>query len=448
MPVVCATDFSEMSDAACAVAAEMARKSRTALLVVHAVPQTGMPGDELSGQVLAAARQQLARRVDDLRKGGLDVTERLEVGAADEIVSTIAGEVDASMIVLAATARSGTRWSLGSTADRIASTVNVPVLIVREGFPVREWLSGSRALHVTVATDLSPISDHAIEWAAGLGTYGPCTYTIAHLSWSPETYHDLGVEGPMQLDHSHPAVDHAVRSALEVTAARLRRSGSTEVVVDSSFRKPAETLNRIAEDKGADLLIVGHHPGRNWRVWEGSVARAVMRSSAMTVACVPDRDVAHPRPVPHIRRVVAATDLSHAGNSAVAYALSVVERGGHLTVVHVLEDEHLDAAARKRISDGLSVLTISPDVVARELTVSVEIMESEERAGAICDFADQDGADLICIASGGRSRLPHVLFGSVAQEVLLLSRKPVLVVPSMLSMSSAEAGDAPPGNER
>jgi nucleotide-binding universal stress UspA family protein len=409
----------------------MARTLKSQLVLVHAVTPTSLPGEEVSAHVLAAARHDLAHRAADLRKTGTDVTERLEVGPADGVVSGIAGEADASMIVLAATTRSGTRWLLGSTADRIASIVNVPVLIVREGFPVREWLTGSHSLRVTLATDLSPISDNAIEWASKLSTYGPCSFTIAHLSWPPETYRRLGVEGPMALDHTHPAVDQAVRNELESTAARLRKAGPTEIVVDSSFRKPAETLNRIAENKAAGLLVVGHHPGRNWRVWEGSVARAVMRSAAMTVACIPDSDIPQPRSLPLIHRVVAATDLSHAGNSAVAYALSIVERGGHVTVLHVLEDKHPDAVARKRIVDGLTVLTISPDVTQREFTVGVELLETEERAAAICDFADRDKADLICIASGGRSRLPRILFGSVAQEVLLLSRKPVLVVPSV-----------------
>jgi nucleotide-binding universal stress UspA family protein len=359
------------------------------------------------------------------------VIERVELGPADEVVTAIAGEVDALMIVMAATSRAATRWLLGSTADRVAATVEVPVLLIREGFPVREWLQGSHSLRVTIATDLSPISDNAVEFGSKLSTYGPCTFTVAHLSFPPETYRRLGVEGPMALDHTHPAVDKAVRNDLESTAARLRKSGPAEIVVDSSFRKPAEALNRIAEGKAADLLIVGHHPARNWRVWEGSIARRLMSSASMSVACVPDTDIPQARSLPRIHRVVAATDLSHAGNSAVAYALSIVERRGHVTVLHVLENEHPDAAARKRIIDGLTVLTISPDVTQREFTVGVELLESDERAAAICDFADRDKADLICISSGGRSRLPRVLFGSVAQEVLLLSRKPVLVVPSV-----------------
>ena len=433
MTIVCGVDFSPLSDNACVVAAGLARKRETTLVMVHAVAPPVRPADdEVSGQVLAAARRDLAARASGLRAEGTDVIERVEVGPADEVVSAVAAETDASMIVLAATSRAAARWLLGSTADRIASTVEMPVLLVREGFPVRQWLSGSHSLRVTLATDLSPISDNAVEWASALSAFGPCQFTIAHLSWPPETYRRLGVEGPMALDHTHPAVDRAIRNDLESTAARLRKSGPAEIVVDSSFRQPAEVLNRIAEGKAADLLIVGHRPDRNWRVWEGSIARAVMRSAAMSVACVPDTDIPQPRPLPLIHRVIAATDLSHAGNSAVAYALSLVERGGHVTVLHVLENRLLDAAARKRIVDALTVLTISPEVTQREFSIGVELVESDERAAAICDFADRDKADLICIASGGRSRLPRVLFGSVAQEVLLLSRKPVLVVPSIL----------------
>jgi nucleotide-binding universal stress UspA family protein len=57
------------------------------------------------------------------------------------------------------------------------------------------------------------------------------------------------------------------------------------------------------------------------------------------------------------------------------------------------------------------------------------IVESGQPAAAIARIAESDGADIICIASQGRSRLPRILLGAVAQELLLSSRIPLLVVP-------------------
>ncbi|HJT18168.1 MAG TPA: universal stress protein, partial [Thermoanaerobaculia bacterium] len=59
----------------------------------------------------------------------------------------------------------------------------------------------------------------------------------------------------------------------------------------------------------------------------------------------------------------------------------------------------------------------------------VEMIESERPAKAIAGFADRQSADIVCIAGRGRSRLPRLMLGSVAQELLLLSQRAVLVVP-------------------
>lgn len=421
MTIVCGTDFSPASDAAGAAAAELARKERARLVLVHAVA---------SPDELPAARASLAQRAAGLRELGIEVAEHVDAGSSDEVIIAAAAAERATIIVLAATSRTETRPFLGHTADRIAAAVEVPVLVVRNGFPMREWIAGSRPLRITVATDLSPVSDQAIAWVSQLRRFGPCTLTLAHLPWPPEIFQRMDVESPMALDHTHPVVDEVIRRDLASAAAMLRDAGLTEVVVQPSSDAPAQALNRIAEERGADLLVVGHRPLRAWRLWEGSVARAVMRSAAMSVACIPDTDAVSARPMPRIQRVIAATDLSQAGNSAVLYAMSLVERGGEVTVVHVLEDAEIDPAARSRIADGLAALYVGPQLTERNVQVRVELLESEERAAAICDAADEHHADLICIASGGRSRLPRILLGSVAQEVLLLSRRPVLLVPA------------------
>lgn len=419
MTIVCGTDFSAASDAACTAAAELARKERGKLILVHAVA---------SPDELPAARASLAQRAASLREWGIEVAEHVDTGSSDEVVAAAAVAERAAIIVLAATSRTETRLFLGHVADRIAASVEVPVLVVREGFPVREWIAGSRPLRITVATDLSPISDQAVAWASQLRRFGPCTLTVAHLPWPPETFERMDVESPLALDRTHPIVDEVIRRHLASAAAILGEAGPTDIVVQPSSDEPATTLNRIAEDRGTDLLVVGHRPVRVWRVWEGSVARTVMRSAAMSVACIPDTDAVRSRPMPRIRRVIAATDLSQAGNSAVLYALSVVERGGEVTVVHVLEEAEIDPAVRTKIAGGLSALWIGPQLTERNVQVRVELVENAERAAAICDAADERDADLICIASGGRSRLPRILLGSVAQEVLLLSRRPVLLV--------------------
>jgi len=56
---------------------------------------------------------------------------------------------------------------------------------------------------------------------------------------------------------------------------------------------------------------------------------------------------------------------------------------------------------------------------------------SELTLAAIVDTAVRLGADLIMMATHGRSGLSHLFLGSVAERVLRGARCPVLTVPAM-----------------
>jgi universal stress protein A len=56
------------------------------------------------------------------------------------------------------------------------------------------------------------------------------------------------------------------------------------------------------------------------------------------------------------------------------------------------------------------------------------IVADRPRAGHILELLDKLGCDLIVMGTHGRSWLKHLLFGSVAEEVVRLARCPVMVV--------------------
>ena len=57
------------------------------------------------------------------------------------------------------------------------------------------------------------------------------------------------------------------------------------------------------------------------------------------------------------------------------------------------------------------------------------VHEGDDVPQAILDEAERGAADLILMASRGEGLLAGLLFGSVAQEVLRRTRKPLLLVP-------------------
>jgi nucleotide-binding universal stress UspA family protein len=172
------------------------------------------------------------------------------------------------------------------------------------------------------------------------------------------------------------------------------------------------------------------------RFWLGSVSRGILHHAATNVACVPASAVDEPTPgqIPIFKRVLVPTDFSKLGNQAIPFAYSTLYRGGVVSLVHVVEPKRIkseaDEAQRRRISqleERLRAL-IPSEAAARWLVTKVEVVESHRPATAICQAAERFGADLICLGSHGRSGLSKAVLGSVAQDVIARSRRPVLVV--------------------
>jgi nucleotide-binding universal stress UspA family protein len=125
-PVMAATDFSELSDAAAAVARDLARELGTTLHLVHVVPPVTDP--VFAASCLAKAAERLGPR------GSLE-TALLSGHAAPELVR-YARERDMGLIVMATHGRTGfTRALLGSVAEAVVRCAPCPVLTVPVGRP-------------------------------------------------------------------------------------------------------------------------------------------------------------------------------------------------------------------------------------------------------------------------------------------------------------------------
>ena len=144
---------------------------------------------------------------------------------------------------------------------------------------------------------------------------------------------------------------------------------------------------------------------------------------------------------PTIQNILLPTDFSPCSQRAVEYAAALARKlGAAVHLVHVLEEPFTTKAAwefhrpdtpelRERMyQDCRSRLA----QVAAQLHAAVPQVTTEVRSGtpteAIVAAAVDYGADLIVMATHGRSGLPHLLLGSVAERVIRHARCPVLAV--------------------
>ncbi len=150
--------------------------------------------------------------------------------------------------------------------------------------------------------------------------------------------------------------------------------------------------------------------------------------------------------IAEIKKILVTTDLSDEALKAYPFVRSLAKAygakiyvltcidtsiqlgiGGSMEMPVMYVPETIAAIKEKTIAELKDHLKThfpdeSPDYVVREGAMPVHHI--------ITDFVRESGVDLVVIASHGRSGIRRTFMGSVAEQVLRASPKPVLVVPA------------------
>ncbi len=162
MTIICGT-FSNAAREAAEVAAALSQRFQEPLLLVHAIDEGS--GDVSDGPVKAEFAHSTVELMSDtaeaLRERGVRVSECVEIGAPEDVLSDAATRTHARLIVIGEKRPSSALPLLGGTTEKTVRKSSVPVMTVREAAPFQEWIAGVRPLRVIVATDLSATSQAA-----------------------------------------------------------------------------------------------------------------------------------------------------------------------------------------------------------------------------------------------------------------------------------------------
>jgi nucleotide-binding universal stress UspA family protein len=197
-------------------------------------------------------------------------------------------------------------------------------------------------------------------------------------------------------------------------------------------------------------VMTTHGRGGLERFWLGSVADELIRLCPVPLLLIGPE----PGPLPGpFRRILVPLDGSALAEAALdpAVTLAGLEAGAELVLLQVVQPVASevwipDAALAARLA---SVDLIRQREGAREyldatarrleasgLMVRARVEEGDRVASAVLDAARDEQADLIVIATHGRSGLARLALGSVADKILRSSRTPLLVT---ASRSASEA---------
>jgi nucleotide-binding universal stress UspA family protein/nitrite reductase/ring-hydroxylating ferredoxin subunit len=222
--IVGGTDGSVSAGVAQQTAARLAKRLRAQLVLVCAY---GPPGISRQVAETTIRNAQLAAR-----EAGVDAETELGQADPDRLILDVAERRRADLVVLGNRGMGGaTRFRLGSVPDRVAYSASCDLLIVdttsgRER-PARAYGK------ILVGTDGSPPADEAARKGMELAMQVRATVTLVYVG--------------------DPLVG-AIR--LEETASR--RPEGVEVNSAVTQGDPAESLCRMAEAEGVELVVVGN----------------------------------------------------------------------------------------------------------------------------------------------------------------------------------------------
>jgi nucleotide-binding universal stress UspA family protein len=435
MGIVCGTDFSVHAAQAANVAAELAMRLDETVVLVHVIENSGQGAvsPKSLDKLMGTLRERLNNEAERLRRLGATVKAELLNGSPYEALVGVGRRPGTRLVIVSSLGQiAPSRFLVGSVAERTAENSPVPTLVVRDDAPFRAWARGERPLKIFLGYDFSATSDSALRWVDTLRKLGPCNITVGYVCWPPQEAGRLGKGGPTWFGEAPPEIQQLLERDLREKVHNLLDLAKVEIRVEGGWGRAEPQLIALATAEKADLIVVGTHQRHGMgRFWLGSVSRGVLRHAPLSVAVVP-LSQANPQEsarIPEFRRVLVTTDFSELGDNAIPYAYSALRPGSTVCLLHVVEPKDPQGQIKQTNDTKTKLCSLIPTgTAARGIETHVEIVRNRNPSQAICQAAERFGADLICMASHGRSGLSKAVLGSVAHDVMTCSKRPLLVV--------------------
>jgi nucleotide-binding universal stress UspA family protein len=279
---------------------------------------------------------------------------------------------------------------------------------------------------IVVATDFSERSDRAIRRATILARTFGATVKLIHVVDDDQPQHLIEVE------------EHATHDLLEEQVTSLREIDGLDCEFCVAIGDPFEKITQLAREDDADLLVIGPHRRQILQdVFIGTTAERTIRTSDRPVL------MANAAPVGPYRQILIATDLSECSSSTLRAAkeLELMDTA-KASVLHVYDAPATGLMSRASLSeDQIKDYMINEEQRA-SLSLLAFLVENDLRSlpsvlkpalspveDVVLSAAHDISAELIILGSHGKTGLAKTLLGSVAEKLLRIADRDILVVP-------------------
>lgn len=295
---------------------------------------------------------------------------------------------------------------------------------------------------ILVPTDFSPGAQRALEYAASFASQVHARITLLHVVeplGSPDLdYFPFIIEPRKLVAFAH----QQLAAAPDDKNLDARLFAQPLVRTGIAFFE----ITQAARDLESDLIILSAHEFTGLKhVWLGSTAERVVRHAECPVLVLGKTDRFSAlssgeteADVLRICRVLVPVDFSDPSRAALRYAARLAARfKASVYLLYVAESlqklRHAHAMTANvdtsRLHDALKekLAEFAIDPVAELAPIHYEVRNGKP-VEEILSSANDIGADLIVIATHGRTGFKHVMLGSVAERVVREAPCPVLVV--------------------
>lgn len=274
---------------------------------------------------------------------------------------------------------------------------------------------------ILVPTDFSKPASIASDVAADIARRSGAEITLLHVI-EEAVGNSMNVEGQVSADAGW---DEKLFTIKLIEKAKKQMAKLTEdarfegVRVKPELRvgTPYHGMNKIITEKKVDLVVMGTagHTDLEHMII-GSNTEKVVRTAACPVLTV------HAKPATQeFKQIVYATSMDkeeEVFSRIVRSTQKLYDSTIHLVRINTPGNFQRDVLVKKYMQDFAKKLQL------KNYTINVFNDVSEEQG--IIYFAESVSADLIAMSTHGRTGFAHVLAGSIAEEVVSHSRRPVL----------------------
>jgi nucleotide-binding universal stress UspA family protein len=281
---------------------------------------------------------------------------------------------------------------------------------------------------ILVPVDGSPLAEAAIPYALAIAerAHSKLRFALVYPSQFP----------PLLIDD----VTIYVRKLTERFRERLGPSLSS-IVLNGPV---APSLSTHAKDIGADLVVMSTHGwGGLRRVWLGSVADQLIRTSEVPVMVVRPREDAPLRPF-DLREILLPLDGSLLAEVALYPAIRLAQLwGAQISLLQVVQpvwetdpslavtlppDEELTARRKLAAEDYLKAVVARLGARGARLS-GAAVVGTMGVTQTLLELAKPERIGVMAMATHGRGGFRRQVLGSVTDRIVRTAEMPVLVVP-------------------